>query len=673
MTQGTDRPSPGGEPVAWEYSPWGPVMDHAHITAFESVERLADGVHRIALGDGALLELLVAGDPLRAGRSGSIPLFFSGALGDRSGTAGPYFSGRGFAARLGTGFLAFSDPLFRDHAALGLAWYTGGARSGAQATMARVARHVATMSGRSLLAVGGSGGGFASLELASRVDAVHAFVWNPQTRILDYDPGAVRAYLGAMFGGTFEDDEWRQRAEQLLDDAGIVHDLTRDARSPRGLYLQNATDWHVQRHLAPYLGAKALPHRGRGYYGAERSHGVLVGDFGQGHSVPDMDLLVAAIDVLRTGDGDAWAAFTALSDGGWLRPESFAHLPVDLRGARATVLADVVLDVQGAPGGVRCTATLQRQHPRLTFQFYAYGESGRIASSAPSARGNWDLTTETAVTRVVCTVRDGMGNTIGQVHGAPSDGDDAPAVLVYGSCVSRDAFELSEAPHLAAYVARSGLASAMSQEPTGLEGADLSANSSAFQRRMVALDLSRGLGGVLAETAFSHLLVDLIDERFTLARGPRGGLFTISPELERAGVSTGSFERFRSGSPEHLEGFRAGWARLCELVPADRIIVNKVYWAAIDETGAAVSDPAVVAAANDVLDALYGIVEEVSPGVRWLRYDRELFVSDTGHRWGASPFHFSHPLYVETLRQLALEAAGSAPATTPPIRGDEGP
>ncbi len=660
MTQGDDRPMLSAEPVPWDHDPWGDVVDHEHITAFESTERVGDGVHRIALDDGSRLELLVAGDPLRADRAGAIPLFFSGALSNRSGTAGPYFSGRGFANRLRSGFLAFSDPLFRDHASLGLAWYTGRPHSGAQATMARVASHIAAISGRSLLAVGGSGGGFASLELASRVDAVRAFVWNPQTRILDYDRTAVRAYLEAMFGGSFEDDDWRQRAERLLDDAGIVHDLTRDARRPRGLYLQNATDWHVQRHLAPYLDAKALPHRGRGYYGAERSHGVLVGDFGQGHSVPDMDLLVAAIDTLRTSDGDAWAGFTALSDGGFLKEGSFSQLPVDLRGSRARVLDDIVLDVQATPGGARCAVTLRQQHPRLTFQFYAYGGSGRIDNSAASPRVEWEVTTETAIDRVVCTVRDGMGNTIGQVQASPRDRADAPSVLVYGSCVSRDAFELSGAPHLAAYVARSGLASAMSRTPTGLASEDLTANPSAFQRRMVGLDLGRGLPNVLAETVFSHVLVDLIDERFSLARGPLGGLFTISPELERTGVSTAGFERFPSGSVEHIDGFRAGWTRLCELVPADRIIVNRVYWAAVDETGTPVSDPAVVEAANGVLDALYGIVEEVSPDVRWLRYDRDLFVSDTSHRWGASPFHFGLPLYVETLRQLASETAGSA-------------
>ena len=63
-------------------------------------------------------------------------------------------------------------------------------------------------------------------------------------------------------------------------------------------------------------------------------------------------------------------------------------------------------------------------------------------------------------------------------------------IAIIGSCVTRDAFrpEDSDEWEIAAYYARSSLASAMSEIP--FVGVDLDGIDSAFQRRIVQADLA---------------------------------------------------------------------------------------------------------------------------------------------------------------------------------------
>ena len=644
--------------VKWDYSPWGSVIEYRSVEHFEGLTSLPNGVHRVALEDGSFLEMLAAGDPLVAEEGMSIPLFFSGALSSRSGTSGPYFSGKGMGAALKRGYLAFSDPSFVEDEEIGLGWYLGMPGAQVQEAMQRMVEAISRLSGRRILAIGGSGGGFAALALAQIAPSVTAFVWNPQTNVLNYVPSVVQKYLSVAFPDTdWTQPCWRDQAEITLRAAGMHFCLTDKPVPGSYLYLQNHDDWHLLRHLAPWMDAYSPEYRGRGYYSGSRQQGILVGAFGEGHAVPDSGLLQRCIEMLIETGGDAWLTNAALNAESLLDAASFAELPTDLR-TSASEAADG-LEVRLIPAGqdLRCeVAAGNGRFPGVSAQVYAYSHDERLgASYQERVPMQWVVPAETET--VIVSVRDAFGHVLGQRRIERTDVDDLLPMFVYGSCVTRDAFEFEGAPELAGYVARSSVASAMSNLSTGLEHEDLSANPSAFQRRMVQLDLTRGLSDMLANTAFSFLVVDFIDERFALAQAGNGALFSISPELVSAGIDVADLGRVESGSSEHLEAFRMGWRKLVDLVGESRIIVNKVYWAAVDERGIPTGDPIRLRQANSTLDELYAIVELESPGVRWVTYGEGAFVGDSSHKWGLSPFHFGSSLYMQTVAQLDAHAS----------------
>jgi len=670
--------------ISWNYEPWGEVFTYESIDDFIAIGTLRDGVHRVPLQAGHPLEFLISGSDDIADSTQRVPVFFSGALASRKGSSGPYFSGKKMAARLNTGFIAFSDPLFTEDGDIGLAWYTGSAHSSAQAIIARICAHLQQVIGRPLVFVGGSGGGFAALNLNSVVAGSRAFVWNPQTNILDYAPDAVKRYLGVAIGEALPvDPGWRSRAEEELTDAGISYELS-SRRTPQSFfYLQNYNDWHVQKHLARFLDAHNLPHRGRGYYGSSQQ-GVLVGVFGEGHAVPSSELLDAALQRYLESDATSWDLLTELSDRKFLSQASFRQLPSDERPIAQEILdASTISLTQGAAGSdpelsVTLSARAQGAH---SVQFSVWNGNERLLVSLLQFDQSWVAKGmgELDWDEVRCAIFDGFGHHLGHctlmqkdTHATDSqakeiepvgdlnrpalfptaDKDDCGKFLIYGSSVSRDAFALPDAPTLAGYFARSTVASAMNEKAHDIGSESLEKNPSKFQQRMVFADLEKTLRDELIRDNFDYLLVDFIDERFNVGIDSDGRIHTISPELERCELDLPSERVVGFGSAEHLQNFEAGWKKLTALVPAQKIVINKVFWAETDEEGQPLDNLSAIHKANESMTRLYEIVERVSPNVRWLNYDPDILRSNLQHKWGVSPFHYSDRFYSNTVIKL---------------------
>lgn len=239
-------------------------------------------------------------------------------------------------------------------------------------------------------------------------------------------------------------------------------------------------------------------------------------------------------------------------------------------------------------------------------------------------------------------------------------------LLIYGSCVSRDAIGGSPDPGIAltGYYARSGMASAFASTPVA--GVALDGIDSTFQRRMVAADADKRLAAALEREDFDMLLHDPIDERFNLLRLRNGALLTRSPEFTRArdplqGRATTTVV---SGSPEFLALWERGWRALLDLL--DRrglrgaLRVNVVYWAARTTSGGGLGSPfpeTRIREANAFLATLYArMAADLSP-TQFLRFDEALMVAADQHKWGLSPFHYTDDLYRECARQLMAGVA----------------
>ena len=281
---------------------------------------------------------------------------------------------------------------------------------------------------------------------------------------------------------------------------------------------------------------------------------------------------------------------------------------------------------------------------------------------------------------------------------------------IFGSCVSRDTAEFMTEVEVVAYVARHSVTSL--QSPHGTDGVDLSALTSAFQRRMVTSDL-KGTGAhrIIEKTdELDLVLIDLVDERRGFWRFPDGTTMTNSLEVESCGAAR---EARRSGArliefgtDEHYVAWKAGFERLIgELKQAglwERTILLDIEWAGAVEGAPHPQNDGIARLgrgwrrlqrgareASRGLSSGRGIGEAwqslrnvkptdaeeyaeraLSANAGYIRYRREaqsltassvMRVSsdvriDKNHKWGPQPFHFRKEDYksiVEEITQLA--------------------
>jgi hypothetical protein len=239
-----------------------------------------------------------------------------------------------------------------------------------------------------------------------------------------------------------------------------------------------------------------------------------------------------------------------------------------------------------------------------------------------------------------------------------------PKVLIYGSCVSRDAFGDQYAAdlqfELVDYLARSSLATAFGRGD--VKNINFDAIVSPFQRRMVRSDVLHGLVATISTTAYDILLLDLIDERFSVFVDEYGALCTVTGEL----LSSGFDPNGRPGkmvSPftdAAFELWERGWnALVLTLASTDsleKLLINEVYWSKASADGIdylphySAQD---IERANRYLTRLYARMREDLPEQQFLRFDAQLLEGACEHRWGRSPFHYVDAYYTGLLEKLA--------------------
>ncbi|MBM6403500.1 hypothetical protein JQN72_04490 [Phycicoccus sp. CSK15P-2] len=234
----------------------------------------------------------------------------------------------------------------------------------------------------------------------------------------------------------------------------------------------------------------------------------------------------------------------------------------------------------------------------------------------------------------------------------------APArtVLIYGSCVSRDTFEYLQplGYRLVDYVARQSLVSAFSAVDTALL-VPFEADS-AFQRRMLENDWRASLVPTLEAKGgrADVLLWDLCDERLGIRELSDGGFVTRSVDLISTGVDarmTGLSALVDLGSPRHLELWTealSSWRSLLSRAGLlERLVLLAPPWAEKTRDGAA--SPTSFGRTARQANALFDIYHERAAnllGCPVVSLDRGEARSDSDHRWGLAPFHYTEQNYV---------------------------
>ncbi len=142
----------------------------------------ADGIHRLHVADNGVVDVLLRGSPLGVSSTvARVPVFFAGAVTNRANRPGPFFSGHTISASQGLPAILIADPTITDHPELSLGWYLGCDRFDALGAIARLLRRLAARYGCRFLLVGGSGGGYAALAIAERLEGCASVLcWNPR-------------------------------------------------------------------------------------------------------------------------------------------------------------------------------------------------------------------------------------------------------------------------------------------------------------------------------------------------------------------------------------------------------------------------------------------------------------------------------------------------------------
>lgn len=253
------------------------------------------------------------------------------------------------------------------------------------------------------------------------------------------------------------------------------------------------------------------------------------------------------------------------------------------------------------------------------------------------------------------------------------------SVAIFGSCVTRDAFELQArlAPGpdtVALYLSRTTINASLAAPVTAL-GSPPPASVVKFEERCVLSDLEKTHYQELRRKRFEVLVIDLIDERHFLAAVGDGEAAYSVPFMRLCETRGIDHKRFPLTPPSDpaviartLTNIPAFLAKLAEIVDTRRVILHEARWAqqylAKDGSIRPFAQGATVDAFNALLDRYYAAMKAACPEMRAIRVPDADTLGDEGHRWTLEPFHYAETYYRAFLHQYEQIAAEIVPART---------
>lgn len=192
----------------------------------------------------------------------------------------PFLSGQSVSRQLNCSKLSISDPSLYLSKNLNLSWYAGNVN---QPTLLSdiagiISKAAQILNAPKIVLLGGSGGGFAAINLAARLQHSTAIAMNPQTDILRYHPLHVATYIKQAWNG--DKPQFIRQASH-----NVAEVLENSQTKPTVLYLQNKKDeFHVKNHLNKFK--DELP----GF-----RFELLMKPWNDGHTPPPKELISATL------------------------------------------------------------------------------------------------------------------------------------------------------------------------------------------------------------------------------------------------------------------------------------------------------------------------------------------------------------------------------------------
>ncbi|EWS81512.1 hypothetical protein BF93_16530 [Brachybacterium phenoliresistens] len=145
--------------------------------------------------------------------------------------------------------VAFGDPTLDLSRELRLGWYLGTEDIDLPRSIgAIVTRLASSMDAYKIVLEGGSGGGFAALQVGAHIPGSHVMAANPQTDLRKYNVRAYRAAMTASFG--IKDAGSDPQLLPRIDAAERI--ISKDATMSVTLVMNSGDIYHERHHAAPF-------------------------------------------------------------------------------------------------------------------------------------------------------------------------------------------------------------------------------------------------------------------------------------------------------------------------------------------------------------------------------------------------------------------------------------
>ena len=197
----------------------------------------------------------------------------------------PFFCYKGIAENLQVGLVSISDPSLLLNDSLRLSWHLGNRVNGnIVQKIAYFLDDLIDKIGKKLLLCGGSGGGFAALNVQQSMRnslQTKAIVFNPQTDISKYYDSVLIKY----FSSCFYEEKNISKIKEYFKNNNFPFEIELNSNLERLILINGSDPNHVRKHVSKFINLRS-----------EGKTVVCFGDWGLGHVPPERNV---HIDILK--------------------------------------------------------------------------------------------------------------------------------------------------------------------------------------------------------------------------------------------------------------------------------------------------------------------------------------------------------------------------------------
>lgn len=284
-----------------------------HYGCFEDIfneSLIRDGIHSININN-LPMDFLVKNSSNFA-ESDYVLVCFTAAQDKRKKYSAPFFSGLGISDASNLTAFSFSDSSLAFSKNLALSWYAGNElHNNFPEKIALICDYLVEKFNKKIIFLGGSGGGFASLNIQQRMrykNNTISIVFNPQTDLMNYGHTQVAKYMHYSYpskqkvnnflldSGNFDKSKIHELGGFL--DCNIKHKLIRDENCKVIMLMDGFDHPHIRLHVKPYLKNQILIKRIKEIFYFKNMY-LLIGDWGSGHTAVPQKYLVKLLCFIK--------------------------------------------------------------------------------------------------------------------------------------------------------------------------------------------------------------------------------------------------------------------------------------------------------------------------------------------------------------------------------------